>query len=115
MLVHVKREELLALALQAAKATPKSASAETIQGIHVEADSRRSMLTLTATNYEIAIRTSMWASVEQAGSVVVSPSLFPAIISKLPEEDVDLETEATGRLGIRIRIRLFSAGCSFWG
>lgn len=101
MLVHVKREELLALALQAAKATPKSASAETIQGIHVEADSRRSMLTLTATNYEIAIRTSMWASVEQAGSVVVSPSLFPAIISKLPEEDVDLETEATGRLGIR--------------
>lgn len=101
MLVHAKREELLTLALQAAKATPKSASVEAIQGIHVEADSRRSMLTLTATNYEIAIRTSMWASVEQTGSVVVSPTLFPAILSKLPEEDVDLEIKTTGRLVIR--------------
>lgn len=52
MLVHVKRDELLAIAAQTAKAAPKTATSEAVLGIHVEADSRRSMLTLTATNYE---------------------------------------------------------------
>ena len=56
MLVHVKRDELLAIAAQTAKAAPKTATSEAVLGIHVEADSRRSMLTLTATNYEIVIR-----------------------------------------------------------
>lgn len=78
MLVHVKRDELLAIAAQTAKAAPKTATSEAVLGIHVEADSRRSMLTLTATNYEIVIRASMGASVEQSGSVVISAALFPA-------------------------------------
>lgn len=47
MLVHVKRDELLAIAAQTAKAAPKTATSEAVLGIHVEADSRRSMLTLT--------------------------------------------------------------------
>ena len=94
MLVHVKRDELLAIAAQTAKAAPKTATSEAVLGIHVEADSRRSMLTLTATNYEIVIRASMGASVEQSGSVVISAALFPAAIASLPEQDVDLEPGA---------------------
>ena len=82
MLVHVKRDELLAIAAQTAKAAPKTATSEAVLGIHVEADSRRSMLTLTATNYEIVIRASMGASVEQSGSVVISAALFPAAIRR---------------------------------
>ena len=82
MLVHVKRDELLAIAAQTAKAAPKTATSEAVLGIHVEADSRRSMLTLTATNYEIVIRASMGASVEQSGSVVISAALFPAAIPR---------------------------------
>ena len=101
MLVHVKRDELLAIAAQTAKAAPKTATSEAVLGIHVEADSRRSMLTLTATNYEIVIRASMGASVEQSGSVVISAALFPAAIASLPEQDVDLETEHPGQLTIR--------------
>ena len=101
MLIHVKRDELLAIAAQTAKAAPKTATSEAVLGIHVEADSRRSMLTLTATNYEIVIRASMGASVEQAGSVVISAVLFPAVIASLPEQDVDLETENPGQLTIR--------------
>ena len=97
MLVHVKRDELLAIAAQTAKAAPKTATSEAVLGIHVEADSRRSMLTLTATNYEIVIRASMGASVEQSGSVVISAALFPAAIASLPEQDVDLETEHPGQ------------------
>ena len=71
MLVHVKRDELLAIAAQTAKAAPKTATSEAVLGIHVEADSRRSMLTLTATNYEIVIRASMaplWNSPEALSS-----------------------------------------------
>ena len=103
MLAHVIRQEMLVLAAQAAKAVPKSsgAQADAIKGIHMEADSQRSMLTLTATNYEVAIRTSMAASVEENGSCVVSASLFPAVIAKLPEETVDLEVQENRRLTIR--------------
>ena len=101
MLAHVSRTELLTLATQTAKAAPKIAGAEKTQGIHVEVDSRRSMITLTATNYEIAIRASMGASVEQPGSVIVNPNLFPAILTRLPEENVDLEVENGSRLVIR--------------
>ena len=101
MRVHGKRDELLAIAAQTAKAAPKTATSEAVLGIHVEADSRRSMLTLTATNYEIVIRASMGASVEQSGSVVISAALFPAAIASLPEQDVDLETEHPGQLTIR--------------
>ena len=112
MLAHVKRQEMLTLAFQAAKAVPRStgAQADAIKGIHIEADSRRSMLTLTATNYEVAIRTSMAASVEESGSCVVSASLFPAVIAKLPEEDVDLETSESGRLTIRAGNSCFHLG-----
>jgi len=97
MLAHVKRQEMLTLAYQAAKAVPRTAGAQAdaIKGIHMEADSRRSMITLTA------IRTSMAASVEESGSCVVSASLFPEVIAKLPEEDVDLETGESSRLTIR--------------
>ena len=103
MLAHVKRQEMLTLASQAAKAVPKTAGvqADAIRGIHMEANGRRSMLTLTASNYEVAIRTSMAASVEESGNCVVSASLFPAVIAKLPEENVDLETGESGRLTIR--------------
>ena len=36
MLVHVKRDELLAIAAQTAKAAPKTATSEAVLGIHVE-------------------------------------------------------------------------------
>lgn len=100
MLAHVKRREMLTAVLQAAKAAPRASSVEAVKGIHIEADSRHSMLTMTATNYEIAIRASIPASVERSGSAVVSARLFPEIMSKLPEEDVDLELLGSNRLSV---------------
>lgn len=101
MLVHVKRDELFQLSKQAALAVPKSAEVMELRGIHLEADSRQSMLTLTATNQEIAIRTSMGAVVEQPGSMVVDAKLLMSILARLPEKDLDLELEEDGRLAIR--------------
>lgn len=65
MLVHAKRDELLTLAAQAGKAVPKKTSEEELKGIHTDADARRSVVTMTSTNHEIVIRTTMGAVVEE--------------------------------------------------
>ncbi len=101
MLIHVNRDELLRLSKQAALAVPKSAEVIELRGIHVEADARRSMLTLTATNQEIAIQASMGAVVEQSGSMVMDARLLPSILALLPEETLDMELEDSGQLTIR--------------
>lgn len=101
MLVHVNRNELVKLSKQAAAAVPKSAEVTDLRGIHLEADARQSMLTLTATNLEIAIRTSMAAVVEQPGSMVVDAKLLISILSMLPEENLDMELEDSGQLVIQ--------------
>lgn len=101
MLVHIKRDELFQLSKQAALAVPKSAEVKELCGIHLEADSRLSTVTLTATNLEIAIRTSMGAVVEEPGSAVVDAKLLVPILTRLPEENLDLELGEDGRLAIR--------------
>lgn len=101
MLIHANRDELLRLSKQAALAVPKSAEVVELRGIHVEADARRSMLTLTATNQEIAIQTSMSAVVEQPGSMVIDAKLLPSILALLPEKTLDMELEDSGRLTVR--------------
>jgi len=101
MLAHIKRGELLRLSKQTALAVPKKAAVKELAGVHLEADSRLSMLTLTATNLEIAIRAYMSAVVERPGSVVINARLLAAIMAQLPEEDVDLELLDNGQLSIR--------------
>lgn len=101
MLIHVNRDELLQLAKQAALAVLKSAEILELRGIHVEADARRSMLTLTATNQEIAIQTSMGAVIEESGSMVMDARLLPAILALLPEKTLDMELADNGQLTIR--------------
>ena len=59
------------------------------------------MLPLTATNFEITIQATLMAAVEQPGSMVIDAALFTTVLSKLPEEDVDLELEKNGRIVIR--------------
>lgn len=89
MLIHANRDELLRLTKQAALAVPKNTELPQLRGIHMEANARRSMLTLTATNQEIAIQTSMSAVVEETGSMVIDAELMPSILALLPEENLD--------------------------
>lgn len=91
MLIHANRDELLRLSKQVALAVPKTTEIIDLRGIHMEADARRSMLTLTATNQEIAIQASMGAVVEQSGSMVMDARLLPSILALLPEETLDME------------------------
>ncbi len=100
MLVHINRDEFKCLAKQATLAVPKKSTIKELSGIHIEADARRSMLTLTATNLEIAIRTSMGAVVERSGSVVLNAKVLAAITSQLTEETLDMELMDSGQISI---------------
>ena len=100
MLIHANRDELLRLTKQAALAVPKSTELPQLRGIHMEADAQRSMLTLTATNQEIAIQTSMSAVVEETGSMVIDAELMPSILALLPEENLDMELEDNNQLTV---------------
>ncbi len=100
MLIHANRDELLRLSKQVALAVPETTEIIDLRGIHMEADARRSMLTLTATNQEIAIQTSMSAVVEQAGSIVIDAKLLPSLLSRLPEETLDIELGDNGQLTV---------------
>ncbi len=104
MLAHIKRDELLSLSRQVALAVPKSAKSSAVKelmGIHLSADARRSMLTLTATNLEITIRASMGAVVERDGSTVIDAGLLTDIAALLPQESLDMELDSKGQLLIR--------------
>ena len=101
MLVHVNRDELKRLSKQTALAVPKKSTAKELMGIHIEADARRSMLTLTATNQEIAIRASMSAVVERPGSAVLNAKVLTAITAMLTEDTLDMELTDNGRISIR--------------
>lgn len=100
MLIHVNRDELLRLSKQAALAVPKSAEIIELRGIHMMADAQRSMLTLTATNQEIAIQASMGAVVEESGSMVMDAKLLPSILALLPEKSLDMELADNGQLTV---------------
>ena len=100
MLICINRETALALAAQAAKAVPKTTATPEIKGIHLQADARLSMVTMTATDGEISIRASMSGTVERSGSAVIPNGLLPDILKMLPDEHVTMEIRHPGRVDI---------------
>ena len=88
MRVHANRDSALVLAAQASKAVPKITTIPELKGIHMEADARLAMLTMTATNQEVSIRASMPAAVEESGSAVIPADLLPDILKRLPGDQV---------------------------
>lgn len=100
MRVHVNRDSALVLAAQASKAVPRITTIPELKGIHMEADARLSMLTMTATNQEVSIRASMPAAVEESGSAVIPAGLLPDILKRLPEDQVSFSTIGPGVIHI---------------
>lgn len=100
MRVHANRDSALVLAAQASKAVPKITTIPELKSIHMEADARLSMLTMTATNQEVSIRASMPAAVEESGSAVIPAGLLPNILTRLPEDQVSFSTAGPGIIRI---------------
>lgn len=100
MRVHANRDSALVLAAQASKAVPKITTIPELKGIHMEADARLAMLTMTATNQEVSIRASMPAAVEESGSAVIPADLLPDILKRLPGDQISFSTVGPGIIHI---------------
>lgn len=103
MIVRAGRQELYSIAIHAAKAAARNSTIEALKGIHVEADAARGLVTLTATNTEVAVRASLPATVQEGGTAVVPAQLFTGILQRLPEAEVKIASSDGNRMD-------FSAG-----
>lgn len=103
MIVHAGRQELYSIAVHAAKAAARNTTIEELKGIHIEADAARGLVTLTATNIEVAVRATLPATVQEGGSAVVPAQLFTGILNKLPGSEVNIASSGVNRMD-------FSAG-----
>ena len=103
MIVHAGRQELYSIAVHAAKAAARNTTIEELKGIHIEADAARGLVTLTATNIEVAVRATLPAAVQEGGSAVVPAQLFTGILNKLPGSEVNIASSGVNRMD-------FSAG-----
>lgn len=92
MIFHANRRELLHLAQKASKAVPEDLKLELLKGIHLAADADMGMVTLTATNMEVAVRASLAANVEESGQTVIMPHLLLGMLSRLDGETVSVSS-----------------------
>lgn len=92
MIFHANRKELLHLAQKASRAVPEDLKLELLRGVHLQADAEMGMVTLTATNMEVAIRASLAANVEESGQTVISPHLLLGMLSKLDGDTVSVSS-----------------------
>lgn len=90
MIVHAGRQELYSIAIHAAKAASKNSTIEELKGIHLEADAARGLVTLTATNMEVAVRATLPATVLDGGAAVIPSQLLTGILQRLPEAEVKI-------------------------
>ena len=101
MLIYVRREEALCLVKQVMQALPRKSTIKELEGIHMEADANRSILTLTATNLEITIRATLYAAVERSGSAVLPARFLADALSRFAGEEVGLELDEAGQCTLR--------------
>ena len=85
------RSELSAAVSNVQRAVSTKASIPALEGILIKAYG--SNLTLSGYDLEIGITTTMDATVNEEGEIVVSAKLFSDIVRKLPEEIVCIETD----------------------
>lgn len=85
------RSELASAVSNVQRAVSSKASIPALEGILIKAYG--SSLVLSGYDLEIGITTTMEASVNEEGEIVVSARLFSEIVRKLPEEIVCIETD----------------------
>ena len=92
MIINANRKDLLAHVKKAAKAAaPPSHPVKALSGILLEADECAGVLRVTATNLEVAIRSTMPVSVEQGGTAVVDAKFLQGALDLLPGDDAYME------------------------
>jgi DNA polymerase-3 subunit beta len=100
LIVNAQRKELLMQVRKAARAAAAIHPVKELSGILLEADERTGVVRMTATDLTAAIRSTLPAAVEKAGSAVVDARLFQDLLDKLPGDDVYMELKGNGQLYI---------------
>ncbi len=72
------------------KAIPSRSASEILTGIFIEAKDNK--LILTGNDGKLGIKTFINANIEKEGSIIVPSKLFGDFIKKLPNENIDIET-----------------------
>jgi len=90
-----KRAELLALAKKVCKAVPAKSVVEILSGMLIEADADTLEVSLTATNYEVAVQCKLDCCVEEGGGAVIDARLFVQMLSLLGDETVSVQVSSS--------------------
>ena len=91
MLIKVNRKELTKHISIVQKAISQRTTMQILEGIKISA--KNNMLTLTATDTEISIKTELNAIVEREGDIVINSRLFGDIIRKLENDIININVE----------------------
>ena len=100
MKIYCNRSELNKALNNVSHSVPTRTTSNILEGILINADNGK--MTLTATDTNITIETSLNIQCEGKGEFVVPARLFSAIVSKLTEEEMLLEySEESNKLNIK--------------
>lgn len=81
------------------RAVSKTVSIPSLEGIYL--DARENAVTMCGYNLDMAIRTKIEVNVQESGKACIPAKLFGEIISKMPDQDVTIETEEKEVVRIR--------------
>ena len=93
MRIRLERDVLAEAVAWTARSLPARPPVPVLAGLLVEASGDR--LTLSSFDYEVSARTTIDATVEEAGTALVSGRLLAEITRSLPDRPVTLSTEGT--------------------
>ena len=94
MKLKVERDVLAEAVAWTARSLPPRPPVPVLAGVRLDADSSGA-LTLSTFDYDVSARSSIPASVDEAGTVLVSGRLLADITKALPAKPVDLVLDGT--------------------
>lgn len=93
MKITVNRKEFLAAAKRASAVAPPDSPLDTLRGVLLETDQANQILTLSATNLEVAIEQKIPCAPQDDDAVVINADLLEKITEKLAGETLTLQRE----------------------
>ena len=93
MKITVNRKEFLAAAKRASAVAPPDSPLDTLRGVLLETDQVNQILTLSATNLEVAIEQKIPCAPQDDDAVVINADLLEKITEKLADETLTLQRE----------------------
>ena len=95
MKLTTKREELVAKLSTVSRAVSTRAATQALSGVLIEAD--EGSVTLSATDLDLGLRTTVEATIESGGSVLLPGKLLAEVARSLADDTVEIETREAER------------------